>query len=87
MEEIDYRKWLGPDWKPEWDGSGTLVANHVCAWMDVLVIMVHLYPAFVAKKGVKNYYCIGLIATAMDSLFLDRVGSAEDKQKSMQAIE
>lgn len=79
VEDCGYKKWLGPDWKPQWDGSGTLVANHCCAWMDVLVLMVKIYPAFVAKKSVKNYPWIGLIATAMDSLFLDRVGSAEDK--------
>lgn len=29
MEEVDYKKWLGPDWKPKWSGSGTLVANHI----------------------------------------------------------
>ena len=26
--EGDYKKWLGPDWKPEWQGAGAIVANH-----------------------------------------------------------
>ena len=36
VEDSDYRKWLGPDWKPQWRGAGTLVANHV-SWLDIFM--------------------------------------------------
>jgi len=39
-EEGDYRKWLGPDWKPEWTGASTIVSNHVC-WMDIVVSLAY----------------------------------------------
>lgn len=35
VEDCGYQKWLGPEWKPQWEGSGTIVSNHVC-WMDIL---------------------------------------------------
>lgn len=35
--EGDYSKWLGPTWKPEWEGSGTIVSNHVC-WIDIIFL-------------------------------------------------
>jgi len=24
----DYKKWLGPDWKPTYEGAGILIGNH-----------------------------------------------------------
>ena len=26
--KADYKKYLGPDWKPTYEGSGTIVSNH-----------------------------------------------------------
>ena len=49
--EGDYKKWLGPDWKPQWTGAGTIVANHVC-WLDILVSMAYFFPSFLSKKSV-----------------------------------
>ena len=87
VEDADYRKWLGPDWKPQWSGSGTLIANHISGFMDVLAAMVEFYPAFVSKKSVKNYPFIGTIACANDSIFLNRQGTKEEKEEAMRAIE
>ena len=30
--DIDYKKYLGPDWKPSYRGASTFVSNH-SAWM------------------------------------------------------
>ena len=27
-KQVDYSKWLGPDWKPEYDGATVYVCNH-----------------------------------------------------------
>ena len=32
--EVDYSKWLGPDWKPHYDGASMIVSNH-SGWYDV----------------------------------------------------
>ena len=47
--EGDYRKWLGPDWKPEWNGASTIVSNHV-SWMDIIITIAYFHPSCVAKK-------------------------------------
>ena len=77
--EGDYRKWLGPDWKPEWDNATTIVSNHV-SWMDIIVALVYFCPAFVAKKSVKSYPGVGRIAIAINSVFIDRAGSKDAKK-------
>jgi len=76
MIDADYRKWLGPDWKPKWEGSGTLVSNHVSGLMDILSMMWLFFPAFVSKKSVQKYIGVGSIATAMDCIFLNRAGTS-----------
>lgn len=30
--DIDYKKWLGPDWKPSYENAGTIISNHG-SWM------------------------------------------------------
>lgn len=80
VEDCGYEKWLGPDWKPQWSGSGTIVMNHVC-WMDITLAIAYFFPSFVAKESVKSYPGVGSIATAIDCLFLDRAGTKEDKIK------
>jgi 1-acyl-sn-glycerol-3-phosphate acyltransferase len=79
MDGVDYKKWLGPDWKPQWEGAGTLIFNHH-SWMDILAALSIFYPSFVSKKSVKKYPFIGTIATAIDSVFLDRAGTKEEKK-------
>ena len=86
MEGADYRKWLGPDWKPQWEGAGTLIFNHH-SWMDILAALSTFYPSFVSKKSVKKYPFIGTIATAIDSVFLDRAGTKEEKKAAAIQIE
>lgn len=78
VKDADYKKWLGPDWKPQWEGSGTLVFNHV-SWMDILAALCTFYPSFVSKKSVQTFPFVGTIATAIDSVFLDRAGTKEEK--------
>jgi len=38
--DIDYKKYLGPDWKPDPKGfAGTIISNHQ-SWVDIIV---HMY--------------------------------------------
>jgi len=84
--EGDYKKWLGPDWKPQWTGTGTIVANHVC-WMDICMSMYVFFPSFLGKKSIKSYPFIGKISMAVDSFFVDRAGTKEEKIAVAKAIE
>jgi len=37
--QVNYKKYLGEDWKPDYDRPGSIVSNHQC-WLD---IMMHMY--------------------------------------------
>lgn len=84
--EGDYSKWLGPEWKPQWEGAGTLICNHV-SWMDIASCLAIHFPSFVAKSSVKSYPFIGKIAIAIDCFFTERAGTKEEKIKVLKAIE
>ena len=69
--EIDYKKYLGPDWKPSTKGPTAVVCNHQ-SWWDILVNMCFQNPSHVAKQGTLNIPMIGPIAEMCDCLFLSR---------------
>ena len=48
--KVDYSKWLGPDWKPTYDGASMLVSNHT-SWNEMFntFLFVRPMPGFVAK--------------------------------------
>ena len=52
--EVDYKKWLGPDWKPTYEGASMIVSNHQ-TWTDIFnsFLFVRPMPGFIAKSGVK----------------------------------
>jgi Acyltransferase len=84
--EGDYSKWLGPDWKPQFDHAGAVIMNHVC-FMDILIGLVHFFPSFVAKRSIKSYPFVGSVARAIDCVFLDRAGTKEEKIAVAKQIE
>ena len=84
--EGDYRKWLGPDWQPEFEGASTLVSNHVCH-MDILLAMSVFFPSFMSKESVRNYPFVGCIAVAIDCQFTDRAGGKDARQATAAAMQ
>ena len=86
VEDADYRKWLGPDWRPQWRGAGTLIANHVC-WLDIVMAYGYFFPSFVSKRSVESLPGIKTINSAIDGLFVDRAGNKEEKAAVARAIE
>jgi hypothetical protein len=62
--EVDWRQYLGPDWKPVYKGASTYICNH-SSWMDILVYMWWDLPSFLSKKEIRNYLGVGLIAEAI----------------------
>lgn len=61
--ECDYSKYLGPDWKADYDRTkvASVVINHTAAADSMIVSMEQLVTC-VAKKGVRDTPGIGWIA-------------------------
>lgn len=78
--KVDYSKWLGPDWKPTYEGASMIIGNH-SSWYDVFHtwLFVRPLPGFIAKNSIKEVPAIGLIATAAGSYFMSR--NAKDSRK------
>ena len=71
--EICYKKYLGPDWIPEWSGASTLVCNH-SAWYDGAISIYHYYPAMSVLETLKWYPFAGKFLMAINTVFIKRVG-------------
>ena len=48
-KEVDYKKWLGPDWKPTFEGAGIQVSNHQ-SWIDIMALLYLQCPSFVSSE-------------------------------------
>ena len=86
--DVDYKKYLGPDWTPTTRGPSTIVSNHSC-WMDILVgCYSYNFPVFTSKVGIKNWIFIGTLVTypGYEALFLDRAGTKEEREKLVHDI-
>jgi 1-acyl-sn-glycerol-3-phosphate acyltransferase len=62
---ICYKKYLGPDWKPDydWKRCGSVVSNH-SSFLDIPLHAIAQLPSIIAKNEVKYIPGIGPIATA-----------------------
>ena len=59
--KVDYSKWLGPDWKPTYDGHTMIVSNHL-TYIDIYIIFMYIrpMPGFIAKHSVKSVPSVGM---------------------------
>jgi 1-acyl-sn-glycerol-3-phosphate acyltransferase len=80
--KIDYKKYLGSDWKPKYEGASTMVFNHT-SWIDILVGMYWNMPSFLSQHYVRNYPGVGRIADLLQSLYLNRTGTKEEKEAAI----
>lgn len=84
---VDYSKWLGPDWKPEYDGASMIISNHT-GWTEIFsaFFFIRPMPGFVAKQGVYGIPSVGLIAAAVGSHFMERT-SKESRDQTLEMIQ
>lgn len=68
---FDYKKYLGPDWKPTKEKPSSICTNHQ-SWLDIFVHMSRQAPCHVAKEATKRIPAVGYIAAAVGCLFVDR---------------
>ena len=83
---VDYKKWLGPDWKPRFDRVGIQVSNHQ-AWIDIMALLFFQFPSYVADSNVENLPGIGKIAHSAQCVFTKREGTKEDRIATLKNIE
>jgi 1-acyl-sn-glycerol-3-phosphate acyltransferase len=86
-EKVDYSKYLGPDWKREFDGAFVFVGNHV-GFLDVMAVVYWMYPTLIARSTVRSNYFFKQIGDAANCLYVQRVGkgSKESKAKAFEDI-
>lgn len=78
--EVDYRKYLGPDWKPGKKEHAGVICNHQ-SWVDIFVNMYTEHGSHVSKAAVKKFPFVGTCATMFGCLFIER--DDKDKKRDM----
>ena len=86
--EVDYKKYLGPDWVADYDGNrcSTVISNH-SAFLDSMLHGICQFPSIIAKGEVRNVAGVGPIARVSQCFFLDRTSRNDKKQMQDQIIE
>lgn len=83
---VNYFKYLGPEWKPKFTGHGIQVTNHQ-SWIDILICMFYYDSSFLAKSSVRYYPGIGKIAECIQTVFINRADTKEKKAEYMKIIQ
>jgi lysophosphatidylcholine acyltransferase/lyso-PAF acetyltransferase len=78
--KIDYREYLGPDWKAQWDGAPTYIGNH-CSWLDIMYAIDIFFPGFVARSSVRDTWGVGPLSEMLGSVYINRVGEGSRDSK------
>ena len=77
---MSYSKYLGPDWKADWDEAPIVIGNHISCLDDALAVDKY-FPSFVARANVKKMFAIGNLADALNCIYIDRFGKDAKKSK------
>jgi 1-acyl-sn-glycerol-3-phosphate acyltransferase len=65
--------------------TSTIVSNHV-SWLDPVVLLKNLMPAFAPSSEFRGVPLLGTLMDVIDSIYIPRGGSEENKAKALQAI-
>jgi 1-acyl-sn-glycerol-3-phosphate acyltransferase len=79
-----YRKFLGPDYKPNNEVYSTIIANHL-SWAEIMYLNSKTAASFVAKASAKKAALIGFISQTLKTIYLDRT-SKENREAAMNAM-
>lgn len=68
--DVDYSKYLGPDWKPDKNKKATAIVSNHQSWLDIMINMFYQSPSHVAKEGTKKIPFVGHCATMFGCLYV-----------------
>ena len=85
--KVDYSKWLGPDWKPSYEGAGMYISNHT-GIMEIFnaFVFTRPMPSFIASVKVRQIPCVGPVANAIESVWMDR-GDKDQRKRVFEIIQ
>lgn len=79
-----YLRWVRvkpPPGAPPPPPYAAIVSNH-CSWADILIMMSHFFPSFVARHSTINIPLIGVISQLMGCIYVDREQSFAARQQA-----
>lgn len=85
--KIDYKKYLGPDWKIDTKQSaGIQVANHTC-FLDVCTMGYLQFPiSMVSSEAIRGLPGLYGIGEAAQNIWMERGGTSEARAKTLREI-
>ena len=87
--DFDYSEYLGDGYKETQQlppKASTVVANHQC-WLDSLILIcTPLFPGFAAKVETKKVWVLASLIDALQSLYISRGGTDEERQQIIKDI-
>lgn len=83
---IDYKEFLGPDWKQEFEGASVIFANHT-TWFDPAFMYFYYAPCMTAREGFRSTPFVGTMLNAVGCIFIKRTGGEDAKDSKKHALE
>jgi 1-acyl-sn-glycerol-3-phosphate acyltransferase len=86
--DFDYTYYLGKDYKKETRKPirvSTIVSNHTC-YLDIVSLVKTIRPAFSPSAEFRNLPLLSNLIDGLDSIYIPRGGSEEQKAKALAAI-
>lgn len=87
-KDVDYSYYLGPEYKrtmKKIKRTSTIVSNHT-SWLEPVILIKNIRPAFAPSEEFRNVPLLGTLASAIDSIYIPRGGSEENKARSLMLI-
>lgn len=89
-DDVDYTYYLGPNYKIQNQNRrvkrvSTIVSNHV-SWLDCVILIKSVRPAFAVAAEFEKVPLLGHFSFCLDSIFIPRGGSDENKKLVLQKI-
>lgn len=86
--DLDYSEYLGSDYKKNQKKikrTSTIVSNHI-SWLDAVVLIKSIKPAFAPSAEFGTVPLISTLADSIDSIYIPRGGTEQNKAKALAAI-
>ena len=82
-KDVEYSKYLGANAsKLETEYASTIVCNHI-SWLDPIVLIKNIMPAFAPTSGLKDVPLLRTLIDCLDSIYIPRGGSEENKAQAL----
>ena len=61
--DVNWEYYLGPNFKPSFEGASIQVCNHQM-WLDIMILLMTDFPSFIVDSKVRDLPGIGIIAVS-----------------------